>query len=216
MNVKIAPSILSADFASLGRELKLLEKGGADILHLDVMDGHFVPNLTFGYPLIKSVRNNTNLPLDVHLMVSNPVDYLDQLKEIGIEYLSFHAETVYHPHRFISEIKESGIKAGVAVNPGSSLHLIEPLLGFVDYVLLMSVNPGFGGQSFITQTYEKLIQLQQMLKGCTNKNVIEIEVDGGISDKNSKKLVSLGVNILVAGSYVLGSDDYGSAIRSLR
>ncbi len=196
----VAPSLLASDFCDLKQELKKLAQ--ADMLHLDIMDNHFVPNLTFGFPVIQAIRDNTKLPLDAHLMVERPEDYVQKLAEIGVEYISFHLEATVHSHRLLNQIKSLGIKAGVAINPGTAVSLLQPLLAEVDFVLLMSVNPGFGGQSFLPLVYDKLAYLAPYKK----KHQFQIQVDGGVSDKNAKDLVQAGVDILVAGSFVFRGD----------
>jgi ribulose-phosphate 3-epimerase len=207
---KIAPSLLSADFTKLAEEVRKLEKAGADIIHLDVMDGHFVPNLTFGPPIIKQIRQLTSLPLDVHLMVNNPENYLVKLAEIGVEYVSFHQEVAPHMHRQLYVLKEAGVKAGIALNPATPVETIFPILEDLDFVLLMSVNPGFGGQSFLPLVYRKIEKLRKI------NTEIEIEVDGGVNNENAPKLIGKGCNILVSGSYILGNLDYKIQIESLR
>ena len=211
--VKIAPSILAADFTKLAEEITAIEKAGADIIHLDVMDGHFVPNLTFGLPIIKQIRKITDLPFDVHLMVTNPEDFFKPLAEIGVQYISFHPETVYHAHRQINLIKEYGIKAGIVLNPGTSLSYVDSLIQEVDFILLMSVNPGFGGQKFITSTFSKLTKLEE-LREKHNPQML-IEIDGGVNNLNARDLVAGGADMLVAGSYVFNGN-YREQINSLR
>lgn len=211
--IKIAPSLLAADFTKLAEEVKAIEEAGADVLHLDVMDGHFVPNLTFGLPIIKQLKQITKLPLDVHLMVTNPEDYFQPLAEIGVQYVSFHPETVYHLHRQISSLKELNIKAGLALNPATPLSLLDSIFEELDFVLLMSVNPGFGGQKFIPSSLTKLQQLN-LLKLERNKELL-IEIDGGVNAEKAALLAEIGVDILVAGSYVF-KGDYKQRINSLR
>ncbi len=212
--VKIAPSLLSADFTNLEKEIKKVQDAGADILHLDIMDGHFVPNLTFGLPIIKQIKAISKIPVDVHLMVTNPKKYLETLGDWGIEYVSFHQETVFHLHRQVSVLKAKGVKAGIALNPATSIETIFPVLSQLDFVLIMSVNPGFGGQKFLPLVYDKIKKLR---KFADEKNPnLEIEVDGGINDKNAPKLVKAGVDILVAGSYIFEKEDYKKQIQSLR
>lgn len=212
--IHIAPSLLSADFMNLHEEIAAIETAGADILHLDVMDGHFVPNLTFGMPVIAQIRKITTLPLDVHLMVTNPEKYLPELADLGVEYVSFHQETVYHIHRQIYVLKERGVKAGIALNPATPVSSIEPVIRDLDFVLLMSVNPGFGGQKFLPVVYEKTAALKQM--ALLMNPELMIEVDGGVNDQNARALAEVGAHILVAGSYVFGSSDYAAAITSLK
>ncbi|MDY6915310.1 MAG: ribulose-phosphate 3-epimerase [Candidatus Cloacimonadota bacterium] len=208
--VKIAPSLLSADFTKLAEEIKKLEKAGADILHLDVMDGHFVPNLTFGPPVIKQIKKITNLPLDVHLMANNPEFYLPELADMGIEYVSFHQEIVKHIHRQIYVLKEAGVKAGIALNPATPVETLSPVLEDLDFVLIMSVNPGFGGQSFLPLVYSKIKKIRKL------NSKLDIEVDGGVNSQNAPKLIKAGCTILVAGSYILRNFDYSMQIKSLR
>jgi ribulose-phosphate 3-epimerase len=212
--IKIAPSLLSADFTRLYDEIRAIETAGADILHLDVMDGHFVPNLTFGLPIIEQISKISSIPLDVHFMVTNPGDYFSSMAEFGVEYVSFHQEAVVHIHRMISVLKENRIKAGIALNPGTPVQHLFPIVAELDFVLLMSVNPGFGGQNFLPLVYDKIRTLKEYTDKIDHK--LEIQVDGGVSDINAKELVKLGANILVAGSYIFGSDDYAAKIRSLR
>lgn len=212
--MKIAPSLLSADFSKLADELQDIEKGGADLVHLDVMDGHFVPNLTFGAPIIKALRPVTDLPFDVHLMTFHPDMYFDALKEAGAAMISFHAEADIHLDRTVHEIQNRGIKAGIALNPGTALSAIEELLPILDFVLIMSVNPGFGGQSFIPYTLEKIRKLRRMADLAGRKDLM-IEVDGGVSPKNSKALGEAGADIAVAGSAVFGKPDRKAAIAAL-
>jgi len=205
----IAPSLLSSDFCDLKGELEKL--GEADMLHLDIMDNHFVPNLTFGFPVIKALRARTQIALDAHLMVDAPEDYIDELAKIGVQYISFHLEASVHAHRLLAKIKSHGIKAGIAINPGTAVTLLEPLLPEADFVLLMSVNPGFGGQSFLPLVYDKLAYLRPLKA----KHGFMIQIDGGVSSANAQELVQAGVDILVAGSYVFVGD-YSQKIRSLR
>lgn len=212
--MKIAPSLLSADFARLAEELQDIEKGGADLVHLDVMDGHFVPNLTFGAPIIKALRPVTHLPFDVHLMTFHPDLYFDALEDAGVSMVSFHAEADIHLDRTVHEIQNHGMKAGVAVNPGTSLSAIEELIPVLDFVLIMSVNPGFGGQSFIPYTLEKIKKLRRMADLAGRKDLL-IEVDGGVSPKNIEALALAGADIAVAGSAVFGKPDRKAAIAAL-
>lgn len=212
--MEIAPSVLAANFVRLEDEIRDVEQNGADILHLDVMDGHFVPNISFGPPVIKSIRTVTNLPLDVHLMTYNPQDYLDVLESISVQYISFHVEAVPHLDRMIQNIKGRNIKAGIALNPGTPIGAIEEVLPLLDYVLIMSVNPGFGGQKFITYTLDKVIRLKDFI---INKELSTlIEIDGGVNKDNARLLKNAGADILVAGSSVFNQPDRKDAIESLK
>ncbi len=211
---RIAPSVLSADFLNLEKELRAIDTAGADLIHLDVMDGHFVPNLTFGFPIVERISQITQLPLDMHLMVTNPQDYIQLAAKTGIKYLSFHQETAFHIHRIISQIKEAGIKAGVALNPATPVQTLLPVLPDLDFILLMSVNPGFGGQSFLPLVIDKIKELDLLRK---NKNLdFEIEIDGGVTNNNAQSLWHAGADILVAGSYIFKSLNYADSIRSLK
>ena len=212
--IKIAPSLLSADFVRLEEEIKNIEKAGADILHLDVMDGHFVPNLTFGLPIIKQIKDIAKIPVDVHLMVSNPDVYLETLGKWKIDYVSFHQEAEDHIHRQLKVLQKHGVKAGIALNPATPVETIFPVIADLDFVLIMSVNPGFGGQSFIPLVYDKIEKLRKLADQVNPQ--LEIEVDGGVNNINAPKLISKGTNILVAGSFVFGSDDYKKQIQILK
>ncbi len=212
--MKIAPSLLAADFSKLEEEMQDIEKGGADLVHLDVMDGRFVPNISFGPPVIQALRPITKLPFDVHLMIYYPEDYFDILKNIGVEMASFHIEAVTHVDRVIHALKSANIKCGLAVNPGTSLSMIDTVLPLLDYVLIMSVNPGFGGQKFIPYAVDKVKQLKKMI---TEKQLsVSIEVDGGVNQDNAFLLKNAGADILVAGSSVFGKSDRAKAIHALR
>jgi len=211
---QIAPSLLSADFGNLHTEIAALEAAKADLLHLDVMDGHFVPNLSFGFPLIKTIRSLSKLPLDVHLMVTNPDFHVPLLAEIGVQWISFHQETVFHSHRLIQQIKSHGIKAGLALNPATPINTLDSILPELDYVLLMSVNPGYSAQAFIPFVLDKLQYLSDYRK--TRSLSFLIEVDGGVTDQNAQQLISAGADILVSASFIFSSQNYQQAINALR
>ncbi|MBU4229790.1 MAG: ribulose-phosphate 3-epimerase [Proteobacteria bacterium] len=210
----IAPSILSADFARLGEEITAVAKAGADVIHIDVMDGHFVPNITIGPLVVKAVRRITDLPLDVHLMIENADAYLDDFAKAGADWITVHVETGYHLHRTIHRIKELGKKAGAVLNPSTPLTSLEEILPDLDLVMLMTVNPGFGGQSFIESSLAKIKQLKKMIDDRGLK--VGIEVDGGVSPKTIGAIAAAGANIFVAGSAVFGQDDYGKVIGELK
>ncbi len=212
--VKIAPSILSADFARLADEIQRVEAAGADLLHVDVMDGHFVPNLTIGPPVVKALRAVTDLPLDVHLMVEDADALLSDFIEAGSNNLTVHVEACPHLHRTIQRIKEAGVQASVVLNPATPLSVLHEILPEVSMVLLMSVNPGFGGQSFIPSTLDKIRTLKQEI---TARNLnVAIEVDGGVKAANAGAIRDAGADVLVAGTAVFGESDYAQAIRALR
>ncbi|PID56120.1 ribulose-phosphate 3-epimerase [candidate division KSB3 bacterium] len=213
--IKIAPSILSADFARLHDEIQDVEQGGADILHIDVMDGHFVPNLTIGPPVLRSITKYTSLPIDVHLMITNPNDFIDEFADSGANYLTVHVEVCHHLHRTVSEIRKRGMKAGVSLNPATSLHCLDAILDEIDMVLVMSVNPGFGGQTFIPSSLQKIRSLANMLKE-RKRSDVEIEVDGGASPSNIRDLAEAGVTIAVAGSSVFNAPDRGKIIQEMK
>ena len=213
--MKIAPSLLSADFANLASEVQDIERGGADLVHLDVMDYHFVPNLTFGAPIIKALRPHTKLLFDVHLMTEHPETYFADLEKAGADLVSFHAEAAVHHDRLVHDIQERGMKAGIALNPGTPLSMVEELLPILDFVLIMSVNPGFGGQKFIPYSLDKIRRLREMANQVGRED-LDIEVDGGVSPANTKAIAEAGVTIAVAGSAVFGKEDRKAAIESLK
>ncbi|HEY5594714.1 MAG TPA: ribulose-phosphate 3-epimerase [Nitrospiria bacterium] len=211
---KIAPSILSADFAHLADEIAKVTEAGADMIHVDVMDGHFVPNFTIGPPIVKAIRKVTRLPLDVHLMMTNPEDFISDFIKAGSNYITVHVETCPHLHRTIQSIKEEGVKAGVTLNPATPLSSIEEILGEVDLLLIMSVNPGFGGQSFIPSALEKLRRARKMIdqRGLN----VELEIDGGVKVENIAAMAQAGADIFVSGSAIFHSKDYKDTIQKMR
>ncbi|CDN44681.1 MULTISPECIES: ribulose-phosphate 3-epimerase [Paenibacillus] len=211
----IAPSILSADFAKLGEEIAAVEKAGADWIHVDIMDGHFVPNLTFGPPIMGAVRHVTKLPFDVHLMIEQPQQYIEDYAGAGADRITVHLEACTHLHRVIHQIKDLGLPAGVAINPGTPVQLLEPVLDDVDLVLIMTVNPGFGGQSFIPYSLDKLRKLRGMLHD-RGRSGVHVQVDGGINAATAPLVREAGADVFVAGSYVYGAEDLAAAIASLR
>lgn len=213
-NIQIAPSILSADFNELGAEVKAVDMAGADIIHIDVMDGHFVPNITIGPLVVDAVRKVTEKELDVHLMITNPDKYIEDFIKKGADWVTVHVEACTHLHRTVSHIKELGAKAGVVLNPATSLSSLDYILEDVDVVMLMAVNPGFGGQSFISSTLEKTWQLRQRIESLGLN--VDIEIDGGINASTIEDITEAGANVLVAGSAVYGSDDYAETITELK
>ena len=212
--VLIAPSVLSADFANLQRDIEMINDSAADWFHVDVMDGMFVPNISFGMPVIKALKKHATKPLDVHLMIAQPERYIADFKAVGADILTVHAEACTHLHRTIQAIKAEGMKAGIALNPHTPLSAIEEVLEDVDLILIMSVNPGFGGQQFIENTYSKLERLKALLANVTNKPAIE--VDGGVNVTNAPKLKAAGATALVAGNFVFSSFNPTTTIQELK
>ncbi|TAK53863.1 MAG: ribulose-phosphate 3-epimerase [Bacteroidetes bacterium] len=212
MSVLIAPSILSADFRNLEQQIHQAEQGGANWIHLDVMDGHFVPNISFGPMVVKTVRSITTLPLDTHLMIEKPERYLEAFKNAGSDILTVHAETCPHLHRTIQQIKQLGMKAGVSLNPSTPTNSLKEIIEFVDLILVMTVNPGFGGQKFIESMLGKIQEISNMI----GKRKIYLEVDGGIDVETAPKVVKAGANVLVAGNSVFGARSIVGAVKGLR
>ncbi|MFA5780892.1 MAG: ribulose-phosphate 3-epimerase [Bacteroidales bacterium] len=214
MNHLIAPSILSADFANLERDIKMINSSTADWFHIDVMDGVFVPNITIGFPVIKRIKKIAKKPLDIHLMIVQPERYTDKFKDAGADILSVHYEAGANLHRTIQSIKTAGMKAGVVINPHTPVSVLEDIIAEVDLVCVMSVNPGFGGQKFIENSYAKIINLKALIDSAKSKALIE--VDGGVDNTNAKKLLECGANVLVAGNYIFSSKDPVKTITGLK
>ena len=214
MQTIIAPSLLAADFGNLERDCKMLNSREADWFHIDVIDGVFVPNITFGMPVIKSIAANAQKPLDVHLMIVQPERYIETFAALGSDILTVHYEASTHLHRTLQSIKSNGMKAGVALNPHTAVDLLEPIINEIDLVCLMSVNPGFGGQSFIESTFEKVKKLSEIIKKSSAST--QIEIDGGVTYQNAKQLIECGAHVLVAGSFVFSSENPKETISGLK
>ncbi|WP_422485182.1 ribulose-phosphate 3-epimerase [Gudongella sp. DL1XJH-153] len=211
---KLAPSLLSADFSKLGKEIDILEKGGADYVHLDVMDGIYVPNITFGAPVIKKIRGTTKLPFDVHLMVDRPERFIDDFIDAGSDIITVHPDASIHLHRTLQEIRNKGAKAGVSLNPSTPLDVLEYLMDDIDLILIMSVNPGFGGQSYIPAMTEKIMKLKDMI--VKSGNDIILEVDGGIKLENAREIIDAGADLIVVGSGIFATDDVESRVKKFK
>ncbi|GGF65677.1 ribulose-phosphate 3-epimerase [Wenyingzhuangia marina] len=214
MSKLVAPSVLAADFANIQRDVEMINSSEADWFHIDIMDGVFVPNISFGMPVVQAIKKHATKPLDVHLMIVNPDQYIKTFKEIGADILTVHYEACTHLHRTIQAIKAEGMQAGVALNPHTPISVLEDIIQELDLVCIMSVNPGFGGQSFIENTYTKVQQLKNLItfKGCDTK----IEIDGGVTNKNANNLIEVGADVLVAGSFVFGAEDPIETVKELK
>ncbi|MGY5355102.1 ribulose-phosphate 3-epimerase [Wenyingzhuangia sp. IMCC45467] len=214
MSKLVAPSVLAADFANIQRDVEMINSSEADWFHIDIMDGVFVPNISFGMPVVQAIKKHATKPLDVHLMIVNPDQYIKTFKEIGADILTVHYEACTHLHRTIQSIKAEGMQAGVALNPHTPIAVLEDIIQELDLVCIMSVNPGFGGQSFIENTYTKIQQLKNLItfKGCNTK----IEIDGGVTNKNANNLIEVGADVLVAGSFVFGAKDPIATVKELK
>lgn len=213
-NTLIAPSVLAADFANLQRDIEMINQSEADWFHIDIMDGVFVPNISFGMPVLDAINKHAKKTIDVHLMIVDPDRYISTFKKLGVNILTVHYEACTHLHRTLQAIKAEGMKAGVAINPHTNIMLLEDIIQDIDLVCVMSVNPGFGGQSFIENTYDKVRKLKQLIESKNASTVIEI--DGGVTNRNAKALVDAGADILVAGSYVFGAQDPIATIADLK
>ena len=213
-NIKISPSILSANFANLGEEVKFITKAGADYIHIDVMDGSFVPNITIGPDVVKSIRSYSDLPFDVHLMINNPDNHVENFAIAGADIITIHSEATTHLHRSVQKIKSLGKKAGVSIVPSTSENVLDYVLEDIDLILVMTVNPGFGGQKFISSQLKKIENIASKISKLNKK--IDLEVDGGINPETAKQVINCGANVLVAGSFIFGSENYSEAIKKLR
>ena len=209
----IAPSVLAADFSNLQRDIEMINESDADWFHIDIMDGVFVPNISFGMPVLRDIKKHAKKTLDVHLMIVNPNQYIETFASLGADILTVHYEACSHMHRTVQAIKATGMKAGIALNPHTSVNQLKDIIKDIDLVCLMSVNPGFGGQSFIENTYNKVKELKELIQ--SSESSCQIEIDGGVTNKNAKKLVEAGANILVAGSYVFKSKNPAETISKL-
>ena len=209
----IAPSVLAADFGNLQRDIEMINESDADWFHIDIMDGVFVPNISFGMPVLRDIKKHAKKTLDVHLMIVNPDQYIETFASLGADILTVHYEACAHMHRTVQAIKATGMKAGIALNPHSSINLLKDIIRDIDLVCLMSVNPGFGGQSFIENTFEKVKELKELIQ--SSESSCQIEIDGGVTNKNAKKLLEAGANILVAGSYVFKSKNPAETISKM-
>ncbi len=212
--IKIAPSLLAADFSRLGEEIREIEEAGADLLHIDVMDGHFVPNITIGVPVVASLKGTTRLPLDVHLMIDNPGKFIKPFARAGADMITFHLEVIPEPGDILKAIKGYGVKVGLALNPSTPLLKLAPVLKGLDMVLLMTVNPGFGGQAFMPEVIPKIKELRKIIE--ERSLLVDIEVDGGINKETARQVISAGANVLVAGTAVFSGEDRKSNLQALR
>ena len=212
--VKVLPSLLASDFLNLGSDMKRMEEAGADIFHLDIMDGQFVPNISYGIPVCEAIAKESNIPIDVHLMTEDPEQFVDEFQEMGVEYLSFHIEATAHAHRLITHIQSKGMKAGIVLNPSTPIEAIKYVLDIVDFVLVMTVNPGFGGQSFIMSGIDKIKELDEIRK--TKQLDFLIEVDGGVNDETGKLCAEAGADLLVSGSFLFKSEDPKQTILDIK